>query len=332
MKTILNRLTNHETLKRDEAREILLQISGNAFNPCQIAGFLTVFLMRGITIEELEGFRDAMLDLCVKVDFDGIELMDFCGTGGDGKNTFNISTLSAFVASGAGFRVAKHSNYGVSSNSGSSNVLEQIGIKFTNRQDFLKRAMDNAGIVFLHAPLFHPSMKNVAPIRKDLGVKTFFNILGPLSNPAPIKNQLTGVFSLELARIYGYLFQNTDKRYSIVHALDGYDEISLTGPAKVISNRFETILNPEDFGASPLTPLDISGGDNPEAAAKIFMDIINGHGTQAQNSVVCANAGLAIATAKNIGLAEGFLIAEESLKSGKALSALGRLQTICKSL
>ena len=284
--------------------------------------------MRSITIEELEGFRDALLEMCLRVELDGYAAVDLCGTGGDGKDTFNISTLASFVTAGAGVPVVKHGNYGVSSGCGSSNVMEHLGIKFSNEQDFLERSMEEAGISFLHAALFHPAMKNVAPIRKALGVKTFFNMLGPMVNPAFPKNQVVGVFSLELARMYAYLYQKTDKNFSILHALDGYDEISLTGDTKLISNNSEAMLAPQDFGVNRISAEDISGGNTVESAAGIFMDILNGKGTEAQNNVVCANAGMAISTVKKIDLEQGFSEAKESLTSGKALESLNNLRQI----
>ena len=235
MKQILNRLINQESISAEEARNVLVNISEGQYNQSQIASFLTVYMMRNITLEELKGFRDALLDLCIPVDISEFNAIDLCGTGGDGKDTFNISTLASFITAGAGVKVAKHGNYGVSSASGSSNVMEALGVKFTNNIDVLKNTIDKAGICVMHAPLFHPAMKNVAPIRRELGVKTFFNMLGPMVNPAFPKNQMVGVFNLELQRLYGYLYQNTDKNYSIVHALDGYDEISLTGKTKIIT-------------------------------------------------------------------------------------------------
>jgi anthranilate phosphoribosyltransferase len=275
-------------------------------------------MMRSITIEELQGFRDALLELCIHVNLDEYNGIDLCGTGGDGKDTFNISTLASFITAGADVNVAKHGNYGVSSVSGSSNVLEFLGVKFTSDIDFLKQSLDEAGICIMHAPLFHPAMKNVAPIRKDLGVKTFFNMLGPMVNPSFPKNQMVGVFSLELLRLYGYLYQNTDKNYTIIHALDGYDEISLTGPAKVIKNSSEFMIGPEQFGLNVLTQEAIHGGDTIESSAKIFTHILNGQGTDAQNNVVCANAAMAIDTVKKIGIQQSFELAKESLLSGKA--------------
>ncbi len=325
MKHILNRLINHDILNKAEAREILVNISEGKYNSSQIAAFLTVYMMRSITVEELEGFRDALLDLCVAVPFKGYNAIDLCGTGGDGKDTFNISTLSSFVTAGAGVNVTKHGNYGVSSVSGSSNVMEHLGIKFSNEKDFLKRCMDEAGICVLHAPLFHPAMKNVAPIRRELSVKTFFNMLGPMVNPAFPENQLVGVFNLELARMYGYLYQKGDKNFTILHALDGYDEISLTGATKAITNKTELMLTPSDFGVTAHTQQDIYGGDSVAASAKIFLDVISGKGTEPQNNVVCANAGMAIATVKGLTPMQGFEEAKESLLSGKANEKLNTL-------
>ncbi len=331
MKKLLNRLINHETISKEEAKSVLVDISRGEYNQSQIASFLTVFMMRSITIEELEGFRDALLELCIPVDFSEYNPIDLCGTGGDGKDTFNISTLSSFVSAGAGIKVTKHGNYGVSSKCGSSNVMEYLGIKFSNDKDFLKRSMDEAGICVLHAPLFHPAMKNVAPIRRELGVKTFFNMLGPMVNPAFPKNQMVGVFNLELARMYGYLYQNTDKNFTIVHALDGYDEISLTGNTKTISNQTEGMLSPEDFGVPVLKQEQIHGGDSVEESAEIFMNILNGKGTEAQNNVVCANAGIAIATVEGLQPIEGFERAKESLLSGKGLATLKKVQELSKN-
>ncbi|MGJ5643385.1 anthranilate phosphoribosyltransferase [Formosa sp. S-31] len=319
MKQILNRLINHEHITKKEAKDVLVNISLGKYNQSQIASFLTVYMMRSITTDELEGFRDALLDLCLAVDFSEYNTIDLCGTGGDGKDTFNISTLASFITAGAGVNVTKHGNYGVSSVSGSSNVLETLGVKFTNDSGFLERCLEKAGICVLHAPLFHPAMKNVAPIRRELGVKTFFNMLGPMVNPAFPKNQLVGVFSLELARLYGYLYQNTDKNFTILHALDGYDEISLTCDTKVISNHAETMLSPEDFGVSRISQEAIFGGNTVHEAADIFVNILNGKGTEAQNNVVCTNAAMAIATVNKISISDSFEAAKVSLESGEAL-------------
>ncbi|TKD59069.1 anthranilate phosphoribosyltransferase [Flavobacterium sp. ASW18X] len=328
MKETLNRLINHEILSKDDAKQILVNIAKGDYNTSQIAAFLTVYMMRSITIEELEGFRDALLELCVAVDLSAYNPIDLCGTGGDGKDTFNISTLASFVTAGAGIHVTKHGNYGVSSKCGSSNVMEFLGIKFSNEADFLKKSMEEAGICVLHAPLFHPAMKNVGPIRKELAVKTFFNMLGPMVNPAFPKNQMVGVFNLELARMYGYLYQNTDKNFTVLHALDGYDEISLTGATKTISNGTESMLEPVDFGIQAVKASEIVGGDDVADSAQIFLNILNGKGTEAQNNVVCANAGVAIATVENCSPREGFEKAKESLLNGKGLLALNKLRAL----
>lgn len=328
MKNILNRLINHEVLSKIEAKEVLVNISNGNYNPSQIASFLTVFMMRNITIEELSGFREALLELCIPIDFSAYNTIDLCGTGGDGKDTFNISTLASFVTAGTGIKVAKHGNYGVSSISGSSNVMEKLGVKFSNESNFLEKCIDQAGISILHAPLFHPAMKNVAPIRKELAVKTFFNMLGPMVNPSFPKNQLVGVFNLELARMYSYLYQNTDTNFTILHSLDGYDEISLTGNTKTISNTMEGMLKPESFGVDQLTQEDIKGGTTIDESAQLFLEIISGKGTQAQNNVVCANAGMAIATINQCTPIEGFALANESLLSGKANQVLKKLQQL----
>jgi anthranilate phosphoribosyltransferase len=325
MKNILNRLINHETLTKEEAKSVLVNISTGNYNTSQIAAFLTVYMMRSISIDELAGFREALLDLCIRVDLSDYNTIDLCGTGGDGKDTFNISTLASFVAAGAGIKVAKHGNYGVSSISGSSNVMEQLGVKFSSETDFLRQSIDQAGICILHAPLFHPAMKNVGPIRKELGVKTFFNMLGPMVNPAFPQNQLVGVFNLELARMYGYLYQNTDRNFTILHALDGYDEISLTCPTKYITKTKEGTLNAADFGISNLKSAEIEGGKTIEESASMFLNIISGKGTDAQNHVVCANAAMAIATVTGCSPLEGFEKAKESLQSGKGLKSLNKL-------
>jgi anthranilate phosphoribosyltransferase len=330
MKAILNRLINHEKLSKEESRQMIINIADGQYTSSQIASFLTVYLMRSISLDELEGFRSALLELCLLINIDEYNTIDLCGTGGDGKDTFNISTLSSFVVAGAGIKVTKHGNYGVSSTCGSSNVLEALGVKFSNEKDFLKRCLDQAGICILHAPLFHPAMKNVAPVRRELGVKTFFNMLGPLVNPVKPKNQLTGVFNLELARLYYYLFQKTDTNFTILYGLDGYDEISLTGPTKAFGKNSESLLMPRDFGVDPVSQNAISGGENVDHSTKIFINIIQNKGTIAQQNVVCANAGMAIATALNLSPLEGFEKAKETLLSGKAYNVLSKLQTLSK--
>ena len=328
MKALLSRLINHESISAEEAKQILISISKGDYNQAQIASFLTVYMMRSITVNELQGFRDALLELCLAVDLQTYDPIDLCGTGGDGKDTFNISTLSSFITAGAGVAVAKHGNYGVSSACGSSNVLEALGVKFSNDKDHLKRAMETANICVLHAPLFHPAMKNVAPIRKALGIKTFFNMLGPMVNPSFPKHQMVGVFNLELLRLYNYLYQKTDKNYSIVHDLGGYDELSLTNNAKIATNHSELLFSPDDLDLKSRTAESIFGGNRVKEATEIFESIISGKGSKAQNAVVCANAGLAIATAKQITHKEGFEYAKESLLSGKAKTCLTKLTAL----
>lgn len=330
MKNILNRLINHEILSKAEAKEVLVNISVGNYNPSQISAFLTVYMMRSITIEELSGFREALLELCIPVDFSAYNTIDLCGTGGDGKDTFNISTLASFIVAGAGIKVAKHGNYGVSSISGSSNVMEKMGVKFTNDIDFLTKSIEETNIAILHAPLFHPAMKNVGPIRKELGVKTFFNTLGPMVNPSFPKNQMVGVFSLELARMYAYLYQNTTTNYSILHGLSGFDEVSLTDDVKIISNHSEQILKPTDFNFPSIKLETIKGGTTIDYAAKIFHDVISGKGSVEQNNVVCANAAIAIQTIEKSSYEDALAIAQESLISGKAFEKLNQLIELSK--
>lgn len=330
MTSIIQRLTHFEQLSKEEAKKLLIDISQGEFNANSIAVLLTVFMMRPITIDELEGFRDALLETCIKVDFSEYETIDLCGTGGDGKHTFNISTLASLVVAGSGIMVTKHGNYGVSSISGSSNVLEQLGVKFSNEQDFLKRCLEEGNICILHAPLFHPAMKNVAPIRRDLGLKTFFNMLGPMINPSQPKNQLVGVFDLELMRIYGYTYQKSDKNFTIIHSLSGHDEISLTTDCKYISNDAEGIIKPSDFGFNYIQESEIAGGSSQKKSAEIFLEIINGNGTEAQNNVVCANAAVAISTIKKIPLSSAVEQAQESLKMGWAKQSLNKLIQLSK--
>lgn len=323
MKQVLNKLYTHEGLNEIEAHEVLTKMGKGEYNNSQIASFLTVYLMRPIRIEELRGFQQALLDLSLPINFNGKQTIDVCGTGGDGKDTFNISTLAAMVVAGAGYKVSKHGNYGVSSVCGSSNVLEYLGYTFSNDEAQLNRQLDKANFCMMHAPLFHPAMKHVAPIRKELGVKTFFNMLGPLVNPSRPSHQLVGVFNLELARIYHYLFQEEEKNFSIVHSLDGYDEVSLTGHLKLISNKEEEVIDPHAFGFDILKQNEIYGGSTIEEAAKIFTTILETNGTAAQNAVVLSNAALAIRCFEySKSLEECVAIATESLKSKRALEVL----------
>jgi anthranilate phosphoribosyltransferase len=326
MKDLLHYLFEYKTLDKATAKQVLTDIAQGRYNPSQIAAFITVYLMRSITVEELAGFRDAMLELCVPLDTTAYRTIDVCGTGGDAKDSFNISTLCAFVVAGAGQMVAKHGNYGVSSVSGSSNMLEHFGYRFTNDAATLHRQLETANLCFMHAPLFHPAMKTVAPVRKDLGVKTFFNMLGPMVNPARPSYQLVGVFSLELARLYGYLYQQTGKNFAVVHSLDGYDEISLTGPFKVIDNRGERLLQPTDLGAPQLQPRDLHGGATVQESARIFERVLSGQGTPAQNAVVLANASLALQTAQpHLSAEQARERAEASLLGGQAKAKFTQL-------
>lgn len=326
MKKILNKLFEHQSLDESESRDILVRISNNEFNDAQIAAFISVYLMRNISLAELSGFREALLDLCIKVDIDGSDTIDLCGTGGDGKNTFNISTLASFVVAGAGYRVTKHGNYGVSSVCGSSNVLEYLGYNFTNNTDQLHRQLDASNICFLHAPLFHPALKSVGRIRKELGVKTFFNMLGPLVNPVQPQQQLVGVFNLQLARLYNYLHQGLDKRYCIVHSIDGYDEVSLTGSVRLINSKEELLVNPYYFKQDRLQPEQIFGGDSIQEAAKIFVKVLSGEATEAQKAVVISNSALAIQCySPDRPIEDCISDAEESLVSGNARKALDTL-------
>ncbi|MBK0381059.1 anthranilate phosphoribosyltransferase [Mucilaginibacter segetis] len=326
MKQILNHLFEHKTFTREQSKEILMNIALGKYNNSQMAAFMTAYCMRSITVSELEGFRDAMLELCLEIDLQNGELIDLCGTGGDGKDTFNISTLASFVVAGAGYKVAKHGNYGVSSGCGSSNVMEFLGYKFTNDTGTLRKNIDKANICFLHAPLFHPAMKTVAPIRRELGVKTFFNMLGPLVNPAKPANQLVGVFNLELARVYAYLYQKSNVKYTIVNALDGYDEISLTCDFKTFSADGEKINTIESLGFEKIHQEQITGGKTVEESAGIFMQILNDDATSAQSNVVLTNAAMAIKTiASDKSFADCFYEAEESLLSKKALNSFKTL-------
>jgi anthranilate phosphoribosyltransferase len=326
---MLKRLLEHKTLSRAEARELLVGISRGAYNEPTITAVITVFLMRSITIGELQGFRDALLELAVRVELPADDLIDIVGTGGDGKNTFNISTLSCFIVAGAGQKVAKHGNYGATSVSGASNVMEQLGYRFDSDASKLSREVEQANICFLHAPLFHPALKIVGGIRKSLGLRTFFNMLGPMVNPASPKFQLVGVYSLEMARIYSYLLQQSGASFTIIHSLDGYDELSLTSDAKVITGKGEKIMTPEQLGKRMVSPSDLYGGDSVESSAKLFTKIISGEGTWAQHAVVFANAGMALyGTGAYADYNTAYEAAVESLESGKALKALKKLLSL----
>lgn len=326
MKAILNRLFEHDKLNREEARQILVDISAGKFNHIQVSAFTTVFNMRPITLSELQGFRDALLELCVKIDLGGVESMDIVGTGGDGKNTFNISTTSAMVIAGAGYPVTKHGSYGVSSSVGSSDVLISLGYEFTNDQDTLRRQLDAANMCFLHAPLFHPALKEVVPVRKQLGMKTFFNMLGPLVNPLQPKYQLFGTFSMELSRMFQYIMQHSGRRFAIVYALDGYDEVSLTGDFKLRTNERERILSPSDMGFKKIDPQELYGGETADDAKTILLNILQDQASEAQKAAVISNAGLAIQVIKPEQSLEACMAeAKESIESGAAYQKLQQL-------
>ena len=279
--------------------------------------------MRNISVEELTGFRDALLEMRIPVDLSEYAPIDIVGTGGDGKNTFNISTAACFVVAGAGYPVVKHGNYGATSVSGASNVMEQHGVQFTSDMSRLRKSMDMCNIAYLHAPLFNSAMKAVAPVRKALGVRTFFNMLGPLVNPALPKYQLLGVYNLPLLRLYNYVFQESDTRFAVVHGLDGYDEISLTGEFKVATSTTETIYTPESIGFNRYCEQDLDGGKSPDEAARIFDRVLQGEATPAQTDCVIANAAFAIRVIEpEKSLADCIALARESMESGRALKTL----------
>ena len=319
MKELLQQLTNHYRLTKDEAKNAMLAIGNGTVNSAQIAAFISVYMMRSITVGELLGFREALLEMCLDANLSEYEPIDIVGTGGDGKDTFNISTLSCFVVAGAGIKVAKHGNYAVSSSCGSSDVLEYLGCKFSNDKNALRKQIEEANFCMLHAPLFHPALKNVAPIRKEIGMRTIYNMLGPLVNPAMPTYHMLGTFNMDLARLYGYIHQSLNSKFTIIHALDGYDEISLTGGVKVISNQIDRILEPADLGLHICRPEELSGGKTVEDAAKIFIEVLGNNATRAQKEVVLANAGMAISLAKpDISLFDAIATARESLESGEA--------------
>jgi anthranilate phosphoribosyltransferase len=326
MKKILQHLFEHKTLSQQQAKDVMLNIAKGVYNDTEITAFITVFLMRSITIEELQGFRDGLLELAVPVNLNGYDVIDIVGTGGDGKNTFNISTLACFIVAGAGKKVAKHGNYGATSVSGASNVMEYLGYKFKNHSDQLKKEIEETNFCFLHAPLFHPALKAVAQIRKNIGFRTFFNMLGPMVNPANPQYQLVGVYNLEMARIYNYLLQQTGRSFTIIHGLDGYDEISLTNDTKVITQNGEKVLSAEELGKRTVSAVDITGGNTVEEAANTFLKILKGKGSWAQNAVVLANASMALqCTGDYKTYDEAYNTAVESLEGGKAYQQLQKL-------
>ena len=322
MKQLLYKMFEHKNLTREEAREVLLNIADSKYNDAQLAAFMTVFLMRSITLDELTGFRDALLERRRPVNLGCDNAIDIVGTGGDGKNTFNISTATCFVVAGSGRKVVKHGNYGASSVSGASNLLEQHGVKFTADEDRLRRSLEECGVAFLHAPLFSPALKTVAPVRKALGVRNFFNMLGPLVNPTLPRYQLLGVYNLKLMRLYNYLTAREGINCTVVHSLDGYDEISLTSPLKIATANGEKLLTPADMGFETVSPEELSGGDTVESAAVIFDNVLSGRGTRAQTDCVIANAAVALQTLEpNLSLEDAIETARETIVSGRAMEA-----------
>ena len=323
MKQELYRLFEHQYLSREESKKILVNISKGVYNDSQIAAFITVFLMRSISVDEMAGFREALLEMRLAVDLSAYNPIDIVGTGGDSKNTFNISTAASFVVAGAGYKVVKHGNYGATSVSGASNVMEQHGIKFTSEQDKLKKSLENCNIAYLHAPLFNPALKNVASVRKELGVRTFFNMLGPLVNPVIPKRQMLGVYNLKLARLYAYTYQHTDSDFAIVHSLDGYDEISLTDEFKVVTRKDETLYTPESIGFDRYAGAELDGGNTPGEASAIFDRVLDNRATEAQKNCVIANAAFAVGLFEpEKSIEECIAVARESIESGKAKKAL----------
>jgi anthranilate phosphoribosyltransferase len=326
MKYILEKLLESQQLSRKEAGLLMHGIAGLQFNDAQVAAILSSYIMRSINLDELLGFRDALLELSVRADLNGHVIIDLCGTGGDGKNTFNISTISSFVVAGAGIPVAKHGNYGVSSLTGSSNLMEHFGYKFSTSNDKLRREIEEAGICFMHAPLFHPALKAVGPVRRQLGIKTIFNIMGPLVNPANPSCQFSGVFSIETGRLYSYLLQKEKKQFAVIHSLDGYDEISLTSMIKVFSPDGEGLLSPRSFGLSYNQAGALHGGQTIGEAAGILLSILGNSATSSQKNTVLANSALAISCYnKNLTLFESVEVARESIDSGKAMECFRKL-------
>ncbi len=326
MKKILSILFEHKTLDYQQAREVMLSLARGIYNETEITAFITVFLMRSITIEELQGFRDGLMELALPVNLDPHKVMDIVGTGGDGKNTFNISTLACFIVAGAGQKVAKHGNYGATSVSGASNVMEHLGYRFKNNNDQLRAEIEATNFTFMHAPLFHPALKAVSRIRRDLGFRTFFNMLGPMVNPARPAYQLIGVYSPELARVYNYLLQQQPHPFMIIHSLDGYDEVSLTNDTRVITQEGEKIMTPESIGKRRVSANDLHGGETVESAARIFMKILRCEGSWAQNAVVLANAAMALHCTGNFkNYDAAYAASVESLENGKALAAFNTL-------
>lgn len=327
---IFNRLLNHEELQREETKNLLVAITQGELNDPEIAALLTAIQMRGITVEELLGFHDGILETGVPVPLHCDRYIDVVGTGGDRKNTFNISTTACFVIAGAGYKVAKHGNFSATSVSGASNVIKNHGVLFTDDADKLNRSLDECGIVYLHAQLFAKAMKFVGAIRKALPFPTFFNLLGPIINPSKPQCQLLGVANLNQMRLYQQVYQRIGIDYGIVNSIDGYDEISLTSDFKVTTNDYERVFKPADLGFDIARPEELVGGATEEEAAQIFDAVLQGTALQAQKNIVMANAAFAIQVLEKgkKSIEECIDIARESLDSGKALSTFRRFVEI----
>ncbi|AFJ90664.1 anthranilate phosphoribosyltransferase [Blattabacterium sp. (Blaberus giganteus)] len=332
MNKILEKLFLEKKLTKQEAKNLFIELSEGNINKTQAIAITTIYNMRYPTLEEIAGFRQAMMELSIKINLTEFNAIDIVGTGGDGKNTFNISTLACFIVAGAGEKVIKHGSYSSSSTTGSSNILKGLGYHFTNKEESLKNQLDKAGICYLHAPIFHPILKSISLTRRELGVRTIFNTLGPLLNPGNPKNQLLGVNNLELARIYYYMYQNTNNNYVIVHSLDGYDEITLTSDVKCYSPKGERFYSVEELEIGKkkvkVNPKELKGGKNTEENIRIFVSVLSGEGTVAQNEVVLTNATFALSLLNQDSLETNYDKAKRSLKSGKAKNILKKLLSL----
>lgn len=325
MKTLLERLFREELLSEQEAHDLLLGIADKVYPEVQVAALMAVLRLRGVSVDELLGFRRALLERAVSVDLSEFRPIDIVGTGGDGKNTFNVSTCACFVVAGAGYKIAKHGNYGASSVSGASTVLELHGVKFTNEAYRLRRSIEGSGVAYLHAPLFHPALAAVGPMRRALGVRTVFNLLGPLVNPSRPASQLLGVADLEQLRLYTNTLRRTGQSFAVVTSFAGYDEISLTSGFKVTTGRYETIYNPSDLGLPTAIPAELYGGATPAEAKAVFDAVLENRATAGQQACVEANAAFAIlAASPEKPIVDCLAEAHESIESGRALAAFKR--------
>ena len=329
MKQYLNQLIEGETLTREQTHTLMLGITREAYNDCQIAALLMALQSRGVTVDELLGFRDGLLETGKHIDLDAYNTLDIVGTGGDGKNTFNISTCSAFVIAGAGYKVSKHGNGASTSVSGASTVLEAHGVKFSADPDVLRRSLDEAGVCYFHAPLFAYGMKFVGPVRRFLGVPTCFNLLGPLVNPCQPRNSLHGTATQGQQRLYVRAHQKIGDNWGVVTSYDGYDEISLTSGFKLVTRHFEKVFTPKDLGLNYVEPKDIYGGATAGDARRIFDAVLEGTATEAQTSVILANAACGISIIdRNLSVEESIALCRASLESGRALKAFRKFVEI----